>query len=251
MKVAILSDVHANLEALTAVLEDLDSRSVDRILFLGDAVGYGADPAPCIELLEKLVFRSVAGNHDQAAGNDQEGLEDLHEDAATAIRWTRGMLAQEAKQGLQALPLDCIEGPMHLVHGSPYKPESWSYVMSEQDAEKGFAASESKVIFVGHSHIPAAYVEVECKRLFTGVTRRIKAEDPKALQVEPRHRYILNTGSVGQPRDGDPRAAYAIFEPEDGRYTLLRVPYDVEKASDKIRKAGLPERLADRLKSGN
>ena len=184
-------------------------------------------------------------------GTIRRGSEDLHEDAATAIRWTRGMLAQEAKQRLQALPLDCFEGPMHLVHGSPYKPESWRYVMSEQDAEKGFGASESKVIFVGHSHIPAAYVEVECKRLFTGVMRRIKAEDPKALQVEPRYRYILNAGSVGQPRDGDPRAAYAIFEPEDGRYRLLRVPYDVEKASDKIRKAGLPERLADRLKSGN
>jgi len=153
VKVAILSDVHANLEALTAVLEDLDSRSADRIPFLGDAVGYGADPAPCLELLEKLMFRSVAGNHDQAGGNDQEGLEDLHEGAATAIRWTRGMLAQEAKQRLRALPLDYIEAPMHLVHGSPYNPERWRYIMSEQDAEKGFGASESKVIFVGHSHI--------------------------------------------------------------------------------------------------
>jgi len=176
VKVAILSDVHANLEALTAVLEDVDSRSVDRILFLGDAVGYGADPAACLELLEKSVFRFVAGNHDHAAGNDQEGLEDLHEDAATAIRWTRGVLAQEAKERLQGLPLGCLEGPMHLVHGSPYKPEIWRYVMSEQDAERGFAASESRVIFVGHSHIPAAYVEVECKRLFTGVMRRIKVE---------------------------------------------------------------------------
>lgn len=250
VKVAILSDVHANLEALTAVLEDVDSRSVDRILFLGDAVGYGADPAACLELLEKSVFRFVAGNHDHAAGNDQEGLEDLHEDAATAVRWTRGVLAQEAKERLQGLPLGCLEGPMHLVHGSPYKPESWRYVMSEQDAERGFAASESRVIFVGHSHIPAAYVEVECKRLFSGVMRRIKVEDPESLQLEPRYRYILNVGSVGQPRDGDARAAYGIFEPEGGTYKLLRVPYDVEKASDKIMKAGLPGRLAERLRSG-
>ena len=251
VKVGILSDVHANLEALTAVLEDLDRRSVDRILFLGDAVGYGADPAPCLEMLEKAAFRFVAGNHDHAAGNDQEGLENFNEEAAAAIRWTRGVLAQEAKERLQGLPLDCFEGPLHLVHGSPYKPDHWHYVMSVQDAERGFGASESRVIFVGHSHIPAAYVEVECKRHFTGVMRRIKVEDPESLQLEPQYRYILNAGSIGQPRDGDPRSAYAIFEPEAGTYTLVRVPYDVEKASGKIRKAGLPEGLAERLRSGN
>jgi diadenosine tetraphosphatase ApaH/serine/threonine PP2A family protein phosphatase len=202
-------------------------------------------------MLEKSASRFVLGNHDHAAGNDQEDIEGFNEDAAAAIRWTRGLLAQEAKERLRGLPLDCLEGPMHLVHGSPYKPESWRYVTSEQDAERGFGASESRVIFVGHSHIPAAYVEVECKRLFTGVMRRIKVEGPEALHLDPSYRYMLNVGSVGQPRDGDPRSAYAIFEPEDGRYTLHRVPYDVEKASDKIRKAGLPERLADRLKSGN
>jgi diadenosine tetraphosphatase ApaH/serine/threonine PP2A family protein phosphatase len=251
MKVAILADVHGNLEALTAVLEDLEKRSVDRIFFLGDAVGYGADPGPCLVLLEKSAFRFVAGNHDHAAANDHECLEDLQEDAAAALRWTREVLSSETKERLQRFPLDCRDAGAYFVHGSPYRPGRWEYVLSERDAEKGFGACEHRVAFVGHTHIPAAYVEVECKRLFTGMTRRIKAADPESLQLEPHFRYILNAGSVGQPRDCDPRAAYAIFEQEAGRYTLLRVPYDVETASSKIRKAGLPEGLAERLKGGN
>ena len=157
----------------------------------------------------------------------------------------------EAKERLQKLPLDCLDGELYLVHGSPFKPGRWEYVLSVQDADKGFGACQNRVTLVGHTHIPAAYVEVECKRLFTGMMRRIEMADAESLQLEPRYRYILNPGSVGQPRDGDPRAAYAILDPETGRYRLLRVPYDVEKASSKIRKAGLPENLAERLKSGN
>jgi diadenosine tetraphosphatase ApaH/serine/threonine PP2A family protein phosphatase len=251
VKVAILSDVHANLEALTAVLEDVESRSVDKILFLGDAVGYGADPVTCLERLENSVYRFVAGNHDHSAGSDQECLDDLHENAAAAIRWTRGVLPPEVKDRLRKLPLDSVNEGTYLVHGSPYQPGRWEYVMSAQDAERGFGACENKVIFVGHSHIPAAYVEVECKRLFTGVMRRIEQHPPGSVEIDPRYRYILNVGSVGQPRDGDPRASYATYDEEAGSYALHRIPYDVERASGKIRKAGLPERLADRLRYGN
>ena len=251
MKAGILADVHGNLEALTAVLEDLESRSVDKILFLGDAVGYGADPVDCLELIVKTASLFVAGNHDHAVGNEQVCVDDLHKDAATAIRWTRDILQQDAKDRLRELPLGGRDEGSCLVHGSPFKPDRWEYILTTQDAEKGFGASENKVIFVGHSHIPAAYVELECKRLFTGVMRRIKAVDPESIQLEARYRYILNPGSVGQPRDGDPRAAYAVSDRETGSYTLIRVPYDVERASRKIKKAGLPEALAERLKSGN
>lgn len=251
VKVAILADVHGNLEALTAVLEDVDGRSVDRILFLGDAVGYGADPAPCLELLEKSAFRFVAGNHDHAAGNEQECLEDLNEDAAAAIRWTRRVLPLEAKDRLRKLPLDCLDEGTYLVHGSPYKPGRWEYVMSPRDAEKGFGACENRVTFVGHTHIPAAYVEVECKRLFTGVMRRIEQPEPALVKIDQRYRCILNVGSVGQPRDGDPRACYGTYDEQAGSYTMHRVPYDVARAAEKIRKAGLPETLAERLKSGH
>jgi diadenosine tetraphosphatase ApaH/serine/threonine PP2A family protein phosphatase len=252
VKVAVLSDVHANLEALTAVLEDVEKRSVDRVLFLGDAVGYGADPGPCLEALEKFAFRIVAGNHDHAAGKEQgAGLDDLHEDAAAAIRWTQRVLPQEAKSRLRALPLDCLDDGTYLVHGSPHKPDRWEYVMSIQDAEKGFGSCEKRVIFVGHTHIPAVYVELECRRLFTGVMRRIEQAEPAAIKIEQRYRYILNVGSVGQPRDGDPRACYGTYDDEAGSYTLHRIPYDVDRASRKIRKAGLPEALAERLASGD
>ncbi len=251
MKIAILSDVHGNLEALTAVLEDLEGRSVDRICFLGDAVGYGADPESCIETLARSAFRSVAGNHDLAAAADRQALGRFHEDAAASIRWTRDALTSKAKERLRQLPMEWRGEGVHLVHGSPCRPDRWEYVLSAKDAERGFGASESRVIFVGHSHVPAAYVEVERKRLFTGVMRRIEAADPAFLRLDPRYRYLLNVGSVGQPRDGDPRAAYAIFEPEAGGYTLLRVAYDVERAAGKIRRAGLPEALAQRLETGN
>jgi diadenosine tetraphosphatase ApaH/serine/threonine PP2A family protein phosphatase len=123
--------------------------------------------------------------------------------------------------------------------------------MSHQDAERGFSACTGRLIFVGHSHVPAAHVELESKRLFTGVMRRIGQPEAASIEIEPQFRYILNVGSVGQPRDGDPRACYASYDEEEGSYALHRVPYDVEKASEKIKKAGLPGRLAERLKTGH
>jgi predicted phosphodiesterase len=251
MKVAVLADVHGNLEALAAVLEDLEKEGVDKVLFLGDAVGYGADPGACLELLEKAACQWVAGNHDHAAAQDQEAIEDLHEDAAAAILWTRGVLSPDARGRLRKLSLDSVNEEARLVHGSPWVPGKWQYVMSVQDAEKGFAACENRVILVGHTHIPAAYVEFECRRLFTGVMRRIGQTDPTSVEIDPAHRYILNVGSVGQPRDGDPRACYALFDREAGSYAIRRIPYDVDRASEKIRKAGLPVNLAERIKSGH
>jgi len=251
MEVAILSDVHGNLEALTAVVEELERQCIRRVLFLGDAVGYGADPEPCLEILEKLAGRFVAGNHDQAAAIEEESLEYFSEEAAAGIRWTREALSPQGKDRLRRLPLDCLEGEMHLVHGSPHQPDRWHYVMAELDAEKGFAASDARVIFVGHSHVPAAFIEVECRRLFTGVMRRVRAAQADSLRAEPRYRYIVNVGSVGQPRDGDPRACYATYDRESGACTLHRVAYDVERAAEKIKKAGLPPGLAERLQHGS
>jgi diadenosine tetraphosphatase ApaH/serine/threonine PP2A family protein phosphatase len=250
MTVAILSDVHGNLEALTAVLEDLDRQSISRVLFLGDVVGYGADPEPCLALLETRVHRSIAGNHDRAAANDQESLSSFTDDAAAAIRWTREVMTREARERLLSMPLEWAEDGRVLIHGSPYRLEEWQYVMSQQDADKAFSVCDRRLIFVGHSHVPAAYVEVECKRLFTGVMRKIDEPDPGSVKVESAYRYLLNVGSVGQPRDGDPRACYATYDEETGAFRLHRIPYDVKRASDKIRKAGLPENLAERLKSG-
>jgi predicted phosphodiesterase len=225
MRVAILSDVHANLEALTAVLEELDRQYVDRILFLGDAVGYGADPERCIEVLAKAAHRAIAGNHDTAVASDGESLASFRHEAASAVRWTRDMLTQETRDGLRAMPLECIEDGMHLVHGSPHVPGRWQYVLSRQDAEKAFSACNSGLILVGHSHIPSAFVEVECRRLFTGVTRRIEARRPDSIRIEPRYRYLLNVGSVGQPRDGGP--ACVVRDLRAGHRRVHAAPSDV------------------------
>jgi diadenosine tetraphosphatase ApaH/serine/threonine PP2A family protein phosphatase len=250
LRIAVLADVHGNLEALGAVFEDLEGRSADRLFFLGDAVGYGADPEPCVEMLMNRASRLVVGNHDHASADPQEDLDAFHPDAAAALIWTRGALSRRSAEVLRALPLSCEEESIHLVHGSPCRPQAWEYVLSERDAERAFGVSRSRFVLVGHTHIPAAHAELECRRLFSGVFRRVRSLDPGSLRLDPRYRYILNPGSVGQPRDGNPRAAYAILDSESGTYELVRVAYDVEKASEKIRRAGLPGILAERLRWG-
>ncbi|MBN1573227.1 MAG: metallophosphoesterase family protein [Deltaproteobacteria bacterium] len=251
MNYAVLSDVHGNIEALTAVLEDVERSSVMKIVFLGDVVGYGADPAECLRLIEGASDISVVGNHDLAIA-DGSGLDDLNEDAALAARWTATLVSDYDRKKMMKLPLEHVEADsgIHFVHGSPDRPERFNYILSKWDAEKGFAGCGSRVVFVGHSHIPAAFVELEYRRTFTGEVRRVKELDASKIQLETGYRYIINVGSVGQPRDGDPRATYGIYDSGNQTFYLKRVPYDVEKAASKIREAGLPEALAQRLRSG-
>ncbi len=251
MNYALLSDVHGNLEALTAVLEEIERSSVDRTIFLGDVVGYGADPVECLSLIGKATDISILGNHDLAIA-DGSGLDELNEDAAIAARWTTGLINDDDREKIMRLPLEHLDADsgIHLVHGSPDKPERFNYILSEWDAERGFAGCNSRIVFVGHSHIPAAFVELEYKRTFTGEVRRVKKLDASKVQLEAEYRYIINVGSVGQPRDGNPRAAYGIYNGGEETFSLRRVPYDVEKAASKIRETGLPEALALRLRSG-
>jgi diadenosine tetraphosphatase ApaH/serine/threonine PP2A family protein phosphatase len=249
---SLLSDVHGNLEALTAVLEEVNGLSVDGIVFLGDAVGYGADPVECLGLIWEACDISIVGNHDLAIATGS-GLDEMNEDAAHAVRWTADLVDDGDREKLAKLPLERVDADagIHFVHGSPYEPEKFNYILDKWHAEKGFANSESGIVFVGHSHVPAAFVELEYRRTFTGEVRRVsELEDPSGIRLEAGYRYIVNVGSVGQPRDGDPRAAYGIYNSGEETFTLKRVDYDVDKAAAKIRKAGLPEPLAQRLKSG-
>ncbi|MBI9085294.1 MAG: metallophosphoesterase family protein [Desulfobacterales bacterium] len=247
MRYAILSDVHANLEALTAVVADLERRGADRILFLGDAVGYGADPLSCLDLIESRADVQIAGNHDQMTATVPNEDDKGGGGERASIRWTRGRLGGEARQRLLALDLEWTEGDLHCVHGSPFSPETWHYILNEKDAETGFAANGARIIFVGHTHLPAVFAETECRRFFWGVSRKIRQMEPKTVSLSMRYRYIINPGSVGQPRDGDPRAAYGIYCPEEKHFSLCRVPYDIEQAAQKIRSAGLSHDLAQRL----
>jgi len=249
VKYAILSDVHGNLEALTAVLDECKHQGVERILFLGDAVGYGADPGRCLQLLRETAQTMIMGNHDSACALDGD-IGSFNEDATAAVLWTRDNLSQGDIDFLKSLPLEHFDGGMHLVHSSPHLPHRWHYIMTEHEARQAFAASNSHLIFVGHSHIPINYVEVERRRVFGGEVRKIEPDYSVELKVSGQRRYIINVGSVGQPRDHDPRAAYGLYDSNSRSFQLSRVSYDQQKTSEKILRNGLPGFLAARIKDG-
>ena len=249
MRYAVLSDVHGNLEALEAVLQDCGKIGIDRILFLGDVVGYGADPQACLERLTRTAGTMIMGNHDMACATGS-GIETMNQNAARAVLWTREILDSEGMEFLRSLPMDHYEDDMYLVHGSPYQPNDWHYILTEQDAELGFVSSRSPIVFVGHTHKPVNCIEVKCKRIFGGEVRRIEMNNNAELRFENDRRYIINVGSVGQPRDRDPRAAYGLYDSESRIFLIRKVTYDWDKASGKILGNGLPGFLADRLKDG-
>ena len=240
MRYAVLSDIHGNLEALEAVLADAEART-DVVLCLGDVVGYGADPEACMELIASRAAATVAGNHEHAVA----GLLDLdwfNDSARAAAEWTRERLDEDHRSYLAALPLQAEVGDATLVHASPERPEEWDYLVSAQDGFAAFPAFTTRLCFVGHSHLPAAWS--------LGSSGPGFVPGAVELSLEPGRRYIVNVGSVGQPRARDPRAAYALWDVERGRLAIRRVAYDVDTARRKILAGGLPRLLADRLPRG-
>ncbi len=241
MKWAILSDVHGNLEALRVVLEDLAQEGVDRIVFLGDAVGYGANPNECLQILRERTHRMVAGNHDCGAIGRTD-ISYFNSAAQRTIQWTGRKLLSEHRAFLLKLPLTCVEGEILLVHASPFEPAGWHYVMSSTEASRGFKAMTGHLAFTGHSHYPMVLTQDERGRIHS-----LRMEE---LTLDPDRRYIINVGSVGQPRDGNPRAAYGLWDDGLRKYRLKRLPYDVAEAQRKIIKENLPIFLAYRLSRG-
>jgi predicted phosphodiesterase len=241
MKYALLSDIHGNVEAFQAVLGNLEREKVDQVFFLGDIVGYGADPEECIKLLEGLTTWVVAGNHDWAS----VGLTDysnFNPVAKTAIEWTKRKLSVPYQHYLTHLPLLLTCHNVTLVHASPYHPEEWNYVFSLSEASFNFCCYEQQICFIGHSHRPIAFEQDK--------EGRIALLSYTSFTLKDSHRYIINVGSVGQPRDGDTRAAYGIYDLDQSRFTLKRIPYDITGAQKKIIEAGLPHFLALRLAEG-
>lgn len=240
MRYAVLSDIHGNLEALGAVLADLASEA-DGVLCLGDVVGYGADPVACLEAVATRAQAITAGNHEHGV----TGLLDLrwfNPYARAAAEWTHGRLDDDHRQYVGSLPLVAeVEGAM-LVHASPRNPEAWDYLLSPEDGYEAFAAFATRLCFVGHSHQPGAWS--------LGSSGPAYAPGSVDLVLAAGRRYIVNVGSVGQPRDRDPRAAYALWDVERSRVTIRRVAYDVACAQRKIVDAGLPRFLSDRLGVG-
>lgn len=245
MRYLILSDIHANREALEAALAAA-AGDYDEILCLGDIAGYGADPRAVIAWARGNVRAIVRGNHDKACA----GLDDLewfNPAAKASALWTRGVLCPDELAYLRDLPPGPQRiGAFDILHGSPADEDE--YVISLQDAATAAPHVRTPISFFGHTHVQGGFLlhRNGIKRL----ARMKHNEDRLALAIEPDAAYLINPGSVGQPRDGDPRAAFAVYAPEDRLVTYYRAPYDVAAAQARIRAAGLPGLLADRLAEG-
>ncbi len=245
MRIALLADIHANREAFEACLDDVARKGVDRIVLLGDLVGYGADPGWVIARSRELLADGaiiIRGNHDEATAFPRGGM---NEDATAAIAWTRKAVSAEYAAFLGALPMEVEEDDRLYVHADASAPDRWIYVRDAEDARRSLEGTTARLVFCGHVHVPALYG-------LTATAKLVPFKPVVGVVVPlPRpRRWLAVCGAVGQPRDGDPAAAWHLFDAISGEITLHRVPYDVVAASDKVRAAGLPEALATRLLRG-
>ena len=239
MKYAIISDIHSNLEALERVLEEIKNREADQVICLGDVVGYGADPSKCLKLLRETADEIIMGNHDRAI--EDVLLRDSFTDwAREAIEWTAGVLTESEKKLIREFTPIVIDSKADVTwtHGSAHEPIKFHYIFTPSDADSSFKKLETSFCFFGHTHVPSLFSEKsgESQYLPAGVYRLHKGE-----------RYLINPGSVGQPRDRNPKLGFAFFDSEELVLEIMRLDYDNQNAAQKIRKAGLPAYLAERL----
>lgn len=242
MLLALLSDIHANRQAFSACLEAVRARGADRLIFLGDFVGYGGDPEWTVETAIRLIADgavAVRGNHDQAIGTPSETMNAA---AQTAIEWTRDRLTAAQQRFLAQLPLALEEEDRLYVHSEASQPARWRYVQATPDAARSMIATRAHVTFCGHIHQPALYS--------MSATARMTSFVPTAgvpIKLLKGRQWLAVLGSVGQPRDRNPAAAFALYDTASCEITYCRVPYDVEAAAQRIRDNGLPPWLAERL----
>jgi diadenosine tetraphosphatase ApaH/serine/threonine PP2A family protein phosphatase len=245
MRYAILADIHANREALNACLDAIARVGVDRLVFLGDMVGYGADPAAVTDRVREEVAKgaiAVQGNHDAAI---KGGGEDMNSTARRAIDWTREQLDLSARRFLEDLPLTSAQGDVLFVHACARSPDNWLYVTSTREARLSLDATQARITMVGHVHVPAIYHAPD--------RAPVESFDPHmgvAVPLMRRRRWLAVLGAVGQPRDGNPAACWGLLDLTANSFTFQRVAYDAAAAARKVRAAGLPESLATRLEKG-
>jgi diadenosine tetraphosphatase ApaH/serine/threonine PP2A family protein phosphatase len=238
---AVISDIHANLQALEAIREEIARISPDKVLCLGDIVGYGASPGQCIAMTRDLVTAVVAGNHDCGV-TGQTDITYFNRYAREAILWTASEIGEAEMEYLRGLPMSHVDGDrLRLVHATPRDPARWNYIFTYQQAIEEFGAFTEHICFVGHSHQPCIFEMMDAETIIMNSDH---------VSIRDDRRYIINVGSVGQPRDGDPRACVCVFDDESGEVNIRRVAYDIEGAQKKIREAGLPPVLAKRLSWG-
>jgi predicted phosphodiesterase len=239
MKFAIFGDIHGNLEALQAVLADANEQGCTHHICLGDIVGYGADPVACLKLVKELSCPTVKGNHDEGAANESR-LEDLNPLAQKALLWTREQLSADDRQWLSELKLIRQVRDFTIVHATLDSPGGWTYVTNRFDAMASFSYQFTQLCFYGHTHTPRIFERDDTVRGARGLE----------VTIQRGVKYFINVGSVGQPRDGEWRAAYGIYDVANQTVKIQRVAYDLTTAQNKIVDAGLPTLLADRLALG-
>ena len=245
MKYLIISDLHSNLEALSAVMAMVKRKRFDRVLVLGDLVGYGANPNQIIDIIRRLKQAVVIrGNHDKVASGLESG-ENFNRAAMQSALWTRSKLTSDNRAYLSRLPQGpvMVDGEIVVSHGTPLDEDA--YIFSDYDAYEVFQAFDFKICFFGHTHLPVIYA-VSNQRLYTFRPNG----DRVRVELVQGYKYMINPGSVGQPRDKNPMASFAIYDSENRSITFKRVEYSIPKTQDKILKAGLPQSLANRLAIG-
>jgi diadenosine tetraphosphatase ApaH/serine/threonine PP2A family protein phosphatase len=243
LRIALISDIHANLHALAAVLAALEAEPHDAVWNLGDTVGYGPRPNECCAVAEATADLSLVGNHDLVVlGKGDVDVEDFNLEAAAAARWTRDALTPKSRTFLESLDASAKQSGVDLYHGSPRDPV-WEYVLTVEAALAAFRSTDSSLVLVGHSHVPLA-LELRSAEILGGLA-------PAETEIDlSTGRWLLNPGSVGQPRDGDARAAYCLLDLDARSASFKRVPYEIETTQAEMREEGLPEPLAERLSYG-
>ena len=239
MKYAIFGDIHANLEALQAVLADAEQQGCTNYVCTGDIVGYASDPNECLRIVREMDCPVVKGNHDEEStlSTSLEGLNPL---AKQAMEWTRAQLNEDEQDFLKNMKLVRQVADFTIVHATLDTPGSWTYVTNKFDAMASFSYQFTQLCFYGHTHTPRIYVKSDS----------VEPLEETEVNLEMGRKYFINVGSTGQPRDGDWRASYVVYDSDNQNVTIRRIDYDIQKAQDKIIEAGLPEMLAHRLTLG-
>lgn len=268
-KYAVLSDIHSNSEAFSVVVDKCSELKVDHYLFLGDLVGYNADVRRCIEIARELNFlAAVRGNHDDVAIRKDGSASGFNVNATIAIEWTRTQLTADDIEFLENMPMkrNVVGVPVTLVHATLDSPENWGYIFDTLHATGNFSYQLSQLCFCGHSHVPVAFDKVpfapvggkavsvieqwECNLDNPAADEDFSIADELTVKLVKGHKYLFNIGSIGQPRNGDNRASFAVYDSDAQTVTRYRLPYDIKAAQARVLEAGLPERLALRLEWG-
>ena len=239
MRYALIADIHSNLEALEVVLNDAKEQKCTHYACVGDVVGYGANPKECLDIVRSMGMPVVKGNHDEYCSSEED-LEGFNPHAAEAVNWTRKQLSKEDRIWLRDQKYIRLVASFSMVHATLDGPQRWGYVFDKLAAAASFTYQNTAVCFFGHTHVPVAFVR----------DSMVRGGTYSKFRVEPGKKYFVNVGAVGQPRDGNPKSGYVVYDLNEGTIELRRLDYDIPKAQKKIIEAGLPQRLADRLAVG-